>query len=196
MTQNAHELIALLADRFGGERAPSASPWLIAIDGRSGAGKSTFAETLVQCLDAELVSVEDFFAGGTELREDPSEKLADICIDRTRLKSVLEKLKSNQPARYKPFDWAAFDGTVAKMDRIIHPHTTLVLEGVYSNHPDLRKFLDYSILLCVPEQERQRRLVSREGKITKWERQWHRGEDWYFKNLARPEDFDVVTNNH
>lgn len=44
----------------------------------------------------------------------------------------------------------------------------------------------------MPPQERERRLLAREGVLTPWERQWHRAEDWYFEHLARPEDFDAL----
>ena len=196
MTQRANDLITSLADWPGRHRAPSASPWLIAIDGRSGVGKSTFAQRLTQRLDAVLISGDDFYAGGTGLRRDSPQELADTCIDRERLGSVLQQLKSNRPARYMPFDWETFDGTLSRQDRIIQPHKILVLEGVYSNHPDLRAFIDYSVLLCVGEPERQRRLLAREGEITEWERQWHRAEAWYFKNLANPGDFDVVASTN
>ena len=192
MTQRADDLITSLADRLGSHRSPSASPRLIAVDGRSGVGKSTFAERLARRLDAALISGDDFYAGGTDLRSDAPEELADACIDRARLGSVLQQLKVNRSARYAPFDWEAFDGAAAKRERVIHPREILVLEGVYSNHPDLREFIDLSVLLRLPEPERQRRLLAREGEITQWERQWHRAEAWYFQHLAQPEDFDVV----
>ena len=171
---------------------PSPSP---VVDGRSGVGKSTFAERLRRQFDAALVPMDDFYAGGTGLRCGSPQELAEICIDRVRVRSVATALKSGRPVRYAPFDWEAFDGTQAKRDRIVQPRPLVVLEGVYSNHPDLRACIDFSILLQVPQQERDRRLRAREGEITDWERQWHRAEDWYFETLARPRDFDVVANN-
>jgi len=195
MRQRADDLIASIADGLAGRRAPSTSPWLIAIDGRSGVGKSTFAERLSERFNAGLIAGDDFYAGGTSLRRDGPEELADSCIDRKRLGSVLRQLKSGRHARYRPFDWAAFDGAVSNQERSIHPHAILILEGVYSNHPDFRAFIDFSILLVAPEQVRERRLRAREGEITQWERQWRRAEDWYFNNLARPWDFDVVASS-
>lgn len=39
-------------------------PFVVAIDGRSGVGKSTFARDLAERLGAALVEGDDFFAGG------------------------------------------------------------------------------------------------------------------------------------
>lgn len=166
-------------------------PFLVAIDGRSGVGKSTFADALCQNLDASLVSGDDFFAGGIGLLDCDPDVLADICIDRQRLLSVLKTLKSNRAARYAPFDWDAFDGSLAS-PVTVRPAPFIVLEGVYAHHPDLRKLVDYAVLLTVPLPERERRLQRREGEITAWERQWHRGEAWYFYNLAHPDNFNEV----
>lgn len=195
MKQTIENLVAVLTTRLAIHQASTDQPYLIAIDGQSGAGKSTIAQSLTQHFEVLLIAGDDFYVGGTAVRHDSPKVLADICIDRKRLLGVLQKLKSNQMAQYKPFDWQAFDGALAKQDRIMSPCAMLVLEGVYANHPDLAALIDFSILLEVPEEERERRLRDREGKITDWERQWHHGEKWYFENIARPENFDAVIVN-
>ena len=195
MHKTLEDRAAALADRIDTYRNSANGQVLVAIDGRSGVGKSTFARLLNRRLSAALVAGDDFYAGGVEVRSCAAKTLADICIDRARLRSVLQTLKSNRPARYEPFDWEAFDGSLAAEVTIIHPRPVLILEGVYSNHPDLRMLVDFSVLLKVTESERMRRLRAREGAITDWEQQWRRAEDWYFKNLARSEDFDVVISN-
>lgn len=181
-----------LADRLKMLQADSGRPFLVAIDGNSGAGKSTIARRLSQRLGAAVICGDDFYAGGTGLLQDSPEQLAQICIDRIRLTSVLQRLKSGRWANYAPFDWVSFDGSLADEPITVEPCAMMVLEGVYSNHPDVRPWVDLSVLLRVPEPERERRLHAREGQITAWERQWHRAEHWYFQHLACPEDFDLV----
>lgn len=68
----------------------------------------------------------------------------------------------------------------------------MVVEGVYTARPELRDLLDLTALIEVPDKERRKRLVRREGGISDWERQWHRAEDWYFEHLAPPHSFDVL----
>ncbi len=182
------ETLAPFLDRADG-------PFLVAIDGRSGTGKSTLAEALARRLDAALIPGDDFYAGGTEIHRRTPEALADICIDRAQLRSVLQALKSNRPTRYAAFDWEAFDGTLAAQETTIEPRAVLMVEGVYAAHPDLRDLVDFAILLRTSKAERDRRLLEREGTLTEWERQWHRAEDWYFDTLARPESFDTVIKN-
>ena len=188
-------LVASLYDTRDDRRVRADQPFLIAIDGKSGAGKSTFGRLLGKRLAAALVSVDDFYAGGTGIHRRSPEEMAGMCVDRVRLRSVLEELKSNRPARYSRFDWERFDGTQAARQTTVEPRPILIVEGVYANHPDVRDLMDFSVLLHVSEAERQRRLQEREGTVTEWERQWHRAEDWYFGNAGRPEMFDLLFSN-
>ena len=91
-----------LADQLAKHPGSVDRPFLIAIDGRSGVGKSTLALRLSQQLNARIVNGDDFFAGGTGLRKDPPEALAQVCIDRVRLGVVLKRLKFGQTVKYKP----------------------------------------------------------------------------------------------
>ncbi|WP_373355910.1 uridine kinase [Pseudoroseicyclus sp. CXY001] len=166
-------------------------PLRIAVDGRSGVGKSTFAGLLAADLGARLVEGDAFYAGGTEQRADPPEALAAACIDWRRQQAVLEALSAGRAASFRPFDWAAFDGSSGP-EVLLPPAEVILLEGVYSARPELADLIDVAILLTSPEELRMARLLAREGEISPWERQWHRAEDWYFAHQAPPERFDVV----
>ena len=165
-------------------------PALIALDGRSGSGKSRLAEDLAARLDAVVVSGDDFYSGGTGLLAiGPAERTA-LCIDWRRQCDVLERLRSGQAAAFAAFDWEAFDGShVAKT---IDPAPVVILEGTYSARPALRRLLDLRILVTVADDVRAARLLAREGAIGPWERQWHEAEDWYFSRVMPPDRFDIV----
>ncbi|MCA1197305.1 (d)CMP kinase [Sphingomonas sp. R647] len=77
----------------------------VAIDGRSGAGKSTFAAALAAASGATIIEGDDFYAGGIEVRDDAVEQRADACIDRQKLFGVLRQLNSGLAATYRPFDF-------------------------------------------------------------------------------------------
>jgi len=192
MKGTTKNIVSALSEEIRRRSSAGPGPFLVAIDGRSGVGKSTVAESLCHGLEAALVCGDDFYAGGTEVRREGPDELADDCIDRAQLARALQNLKSSQPAEYFAFDWQAFDGRRSDTPRIVRPRPLIVLEGVYSNHPDLRSLVDFSVLLVVSDAKRWQRLVKREGDIGDWERQWHTAEDWYFDNLARTETFDVV----
>lgn len=186
------ELAAIIA----GERACSGrnpeEPFILAIDGRSGAGKSTLAARLAARFDTLVVCGDDFFAGGVTLRDDPAPVLAETCIDWRSLAGVLTGLLQTGKARFHPFDWERFDGSKEERLTEIEGKPVIIVEGVYSARPELRKFLDLSILAEVPDALRTARLIQREGEIGPWERQWHAAEDWYFETRAKREAFDLI----
>jgi para-aminobenzoate synthetase len=164
----------------------------VAIDGRSGVGKSTLAELLAKRLDALVISGDDFFSGGVTLCNDPPSVLAEVCIDWRSLKEVVKTLSTNGEAHFLPFDWEAFDGSKRSDPVVLEACAIIIVEGVYPARPELRKIVDFSVLIDIPEDLRRQRLIKREGEIGAWERQWHLAEHWYFEKRSRREDFDVV----
>lgn len=191
----AENLLSQLYPRIDLIRDDTDRPIVIAIDGHSGAGKSTIAAQMAQALLAAIVCCDDFYAGGTEPVPLAANQLADICIDRPRLRKALEALKANRHALYAPFDWHAFDGSLAASKILTAARPIIISEGVYSAHPDLHDIIDIAVLVQTLPAERERRLLEREGTLGSWERQWHRAEDWYFETLMPPEVFDIVIYN-
>lgn len=182
---------SLAADiRRGSEGAEA--PFVVAIDGRSGVGKSTLAAALERHLDASVLAGDDFYAGGITPRNEAPEILAEKCIDHHDLARVLDGLKATGKAEFVAFDWTAFDGSKRSQPTIIHAKPIVLVEGVYAARPQLRHLVDCAILVKLPEALRMERLRAREGELTAWELQWHRAEDWYFENVVGEEDFDIV----
>lgn len=167
-------------------------PLVVAIDGRSGTGKSTLAADLAQRLGATVVEGDDFYAGGTGIDGDPPQSRAARCIDWQTQRRVLTAFRQGQGAQYNAFDWDAFDGSLRASPTTVAPGAILLLEGVYSARPELHDMVDLRILLTLPDAVRLARLIAREGEIGPWEAQWHEAEDWYFANAAPPSAFDLV----
>lgn len=167
-------------------------PVIVGVDGRSGAGKSTFAAALAAASRARLIEGDAFYAGGPELRRDTAQQRSDACIDRPKLRAVLQQLKAGRAAKYRAFDWEAFDGSLSNQAITLEAADLVILERVYSCHPDLRDLLDVKILLTVPNALRQQQLVDREGALGPWKRQWHEAEDWYFSHLSTDNHFDLI----
>ena len=163
---------------------------VVGLDGRSGVGKSTAAQWLARELGGQLVDGDSFFAGGTGLRSDPPAVRAAMCIDRPKLATVLASLRAGRATQYRPFDWDSFDGSLSAEPVTLAPAGLILLDGVYSCHPDHGDLVDLRVLLHVSDATRLRRLTAREGAIGPWERQWHEAEDWYFTMLMPPPRFD------
>lgn len=167
-------------------------PIIAGLDGRSGVGKSTLAAAIAAETSASVIGGDDFFAGGTTLIEATPEHLAEICIDRHRLAAVLRDLRAGRPVEYRAFDWEAFDGRLESRITRVEPNGLIVVEGVYSCHPDLHDLLDIRILATVSDEVRRERLMQREGEIGPWEGQWHAAELWYFASRMPAAGFDQV----
>lgn len=56
-----------LAEMIAESARQKASPFIVAIDGRSGVGKSTMARVLAERFDAWVIEGDDFYAGGIAL---------------------------------------------------------------------------------------------------------------------------------
>jgi uridine kinase len=181
-----------LADMIASSAKQKVSPFIVAIDGRSGVGKSTMARALAERLDACVIEGDDFYAGGIELRSDSAESRAAACIDWTRQQSLLEALAAGRPAHWRAFDWEAFDGRLRDEPTTLEPRPVVILEGVYAARPELADLLDLRVVLLVSDDVRLARLAAREGTIGPWERQWHEAEEFYFEAVMPPARFDIV----
>jgi uridine kinase len=77
--------------------------FVVAIDGRSGVGKSTLAAGLAGRLDAAILPGDDFFIGGVEVRSEDRKVLFEECIDWRAARTVLVSLIERGEARYHAF---------------------------------------------------------------------------------------------
>lgn len=193
-----HETLTVLADvvRSRSARRGIDDPFVVAIDGRSGAGKSTLAAALAAAVGATIIEGDDFYAGGTAEEWDgwsPAEK-ADRCVDWRRQRPVLEAVRRGEEPTWLAYDWEAFDGRLADEVRRRPPSSVVILEGAYSARPELADLVDLRVLLAVPEAQRRRQLLEREGDDYRddWERRWSEAEDHYFAAVVPPPAFDLV----
>lgn len=137
---------------------------LVAVDGPSGSGKSSFADQLVAELpDAALVRTDDFATWDDPVSWWP--RLVD---------GVFLPLSQGRPGRYRRTEWA--DG---------HPHPgrhvtvrvprILLVEGVSAGRRSIRPRLSYLVWCEVPDHtERLARAVTRDGadsrqNLTNWQ---------------------------
>lgn len=193
MADAAHDLV-MMVERIAACKRASPGPVCVALDGRSGVGKSTLAQQLAQATAATLIDGDSFFAGGTKVRMDSPEQRARDCIDWRRQRTVLESLRAGRSASYRAFDWERFDGSLQTELTVVEPEPSgvVIVEGVYSARPELCDLLHWRMLLRVPDDVRMKRLLAREQSLTQWERQWHEAEEWYFANAAPPAGFDLI----
>jgi uridine kinase len=182
--------IRMLADKNGFR------PLLVALDGRSGVGKSTIAEAIAQEIGAVVVHGDDFFSGGPDTEWDARSaeaKVAD-CIDWKRLrKEALEPLLAGKTASWHPFNFISGIGLSEEV--IQHaPAPIIILDGAYSFRPELADIVDFSVLIeMADDQLRRERLLTREGHdfMESWHKCWDIAEDHYFTQVVPRCVFDL-----
>ena len=80
------------------------NPILVALDGRSAAGKSTLAASVAPLVHAVVLDGDDFYSGGSADRWEAmsaAEKVSH-CIDWKRQRAVLEKLAKGEAGFLAP----------------------------------------------------------------------------------------------
>ena len=99
---------------------------------RGGNGSFDYSGNVSLTLGATHAAVIDgdaFYAGGIAIRDDSAAELASACIDWPKQRAVLEQLKAGKPARYRPFNWEAIDGSLEARSVLIEPKQIVILEG-------------------------------------------------------------------
>jgi uridine kinase len=178
-------------------------PIVIALDGGSGAGKSSLASLIADGLQAAVIPLDDFFSASipeSQWEESSVEERLKHVLDWKRLREqVLEPLLAGEPARWHAFDFQSGlrpDGTygylVDASER--RPSKVVILEGAYSAHPVIGELIDLALLLDVPIAERHERLSSREDPkfLEDWHRRWDPVEMLYFSEVRPTSSFDLV----
>jgi uridine kinase len=105
------------------------------------------------------------------------------------LEQALLPLRAGVAARYRPFDWKAGHGLGDEV--VIGPAAVVIIEGVYSARPELRTFLDLSVLVEAPVATRLRRQRERHDPHD-WEHRWDVSERWYFGTVNPRSTYDFV----
>ena len=181
------EAVSLISKLAQGEQLV-----LIAVDGHSAAGKSTFARRLQHTLlGAQLVHGDDFYRVMSETERfdlDASEGYRRY-FDWERLEQqVLSPLAARQEARYRVYNW---ETGVLGDEKVVQPRGTIVVEGVFSARPELRGYYDAIFLVSTEEKIRAQRQQQREDAPA-WVSRWDAAERFYLQT-HRPHTYaDLV----
>ena len=160
-------------------RRDGRSPFLLAIDGRCAAGKSTLARELSRLSGCTVVPMDHFFLRPEQRTE---ERFAEPGgnVDRERfLDEVLLPLRAGKPFSYRPFDCHTL---LLAAPISVPPAALYVIEGSYSCHPALREHYGLTVFLDVSPEEQLRRIRIRNGPggARRFAERWIPLEERYF----------------
>jgi len=153
---------------------------LVAIDGNSGTGKSTFAESLKEYFDCNLIKADDFFLP-FDMRTPQRLQETGGNIHYERLLPLLQQAKKGQSASYYAFDCHT-NGTISRQ---IQPNRLTIVEGCYSLHDTLKDFYDLAVIFKASKPIKQSRIYNRDGEesLKRYLTEWIPMEDIYLSNL-------------
>lgn len=173
-------------------------PFLIALDGRCGAGKTTLAAALKNALESRspkpvvtLIHMDDFYPR-PEQRTEERFRTPGGNVDHERFKAeVLEKLKSNADFSYRPFDCARM--ALGEPAAVCSSHIAII-EGSCSLHPELREQYDLKLFLDIEPKEQRERILKRNGeaKLKQFIERWIPFEELYFNGCAVRECANII----
>lgn len=133
---------------------------IISIDGNSGSGKTTCAAVLQEVFGGNVFHMDDYYLPIKERSENWREAPAgNMDLKRFR-EEILEPLKKGGNVNYKPFlcQKQAYGDTA-----VVEPTKLTIVEGSYSQHPELSSYYDLKVFLSCDEETQKRRLMEREG---------------------------------
>jgi para-aminobenzoate synthetase len=189
-------------------RARVQRPIVVALDGGSGAGKTTIARSLACLTHVATIPLDDFYQ--TVIPESAwalatVEQRLSMVFDWHRVRiEALQPLRGGRPGRWRAFDFARGLDTTGKYSlksdvTEVAPAPTILLEGAYSASPVLRDLIDVSVLVDVQSSTRHFRVAARERDsskaLTDWHAIWDEAEAHYLQRVCPPESFDLVIQN-
>lgn len=158
-------------------------PFLLAIDGRSGSGKSSLAAWLHSIYpNSSILSMDDFFLPQhlktlQRLGQPGGNIHYELVLDQ-----VLIPLKSGKSPCYTPFNCQTqqFDSPTPLKSSPFY-----IFEGSYSLHPKLFSFYDLSVFLTIPKEVQEYRIFKRNGSgmLSRFLDEWIPLEETYFSSF-------------
>lgn len=183
----SEEVIGAIENRISEHTVTDVKTYLVAIDGRCAAGKTTLAENLRQKYPCNVIHMDDFYLRPEQRTpERYSEPGGNIDYERF-LAEVLIPLKGGRTFSYHPYDCKT---QTVGAPITVEPKPLTIVEGSYSCHPKFRGYYDMHIFLDVDADEQLRRIRNRNGEeaLYMFKEKWIPLEEAYIK-AASVEEF-------
>lgn len=156
---------------------------VIALEGKCGSGKTTISNLLN---NVTIIDVDDFFLK-KELKT--KERLNEIGgnIDYDLYEQCLLKIKPNTTITYKIFDCSSQQ----YLDKTIKIENKVLLVGVYSYHPLVRKYIDKLCYLILSDDDQMERIKQR-NNCDRYFNEWIPLENKYFNSYDFIGNADIL----
>jgi uridine kinase len=150
--------------------------------------------------------LDDFYASNISNKEwekfSVNERLKEVFHWERLLATAIKPLLDGKNASWTTYDFSCIqeDGTYKQQLYVqtISPADVVIIDGAYSASPAIIDFIDITILIEVPIDERHKRLNDRESLtvLNEWYKRWESVEEHYFNKLRPNSFFDFVIKNY
>lgn len=164
---------------------------IVAIDGRCGSGKSTFASVLANELDGEVIRLDDFFLPSqlrtTSRLQQPGE---NIHHERFNEEIMLPLSRGEEPV-LQPYDCKT---SSYQESRSLPKKQLYIIEGSYSLYPKVKDIYDLKIFMTVDVAIQEARIAERNGieGLKAFQQKWIPSEEKYFSQYDIENQCDAV----
>lgn len=165
---------------------------IIAIDGRSAAGKTSLAALIAESSGGSIVHMDDFFLP-VDMRtpERLSSPGGNVHSERF-IEEVLPHLARKEMFSYRRFDCSLMDYAAEPVEA--DASGIIVIEGAYSLSPAFGHYYDLSVFCDVDGSVQMRRIIARNGKekAEVFRTRWIPMEEMYISSCAIMEKADRI----
>lgn len=164
---------------------------IVGIDGRCGAGKTTFSKQLADFYNVQVIHMDDFFLSpDLRIGNRHSEPGGNIHYERFN-EEVAENIRIGREFEYSVFSCKTMD-YIHKIK--INPSKIIIVEGSYSMHPIIKDIYDIKVFCNVEAHEQKRRIIRRNGLelYKNFELRWIPMEEKYFEAFKVMKNCDYI----
>lgn len=182
---NKYEDLCVLLKEISSEQ-----PFIMAIDGRCAAGKTTLAERLKKEYECNVIHIDDFYLPMQKRTEAVMQQPGGN-IDFQRLTDeIFIPLTEGINAVYRPYD--CHNDRYMRTQKI-NSNVITVIEGSYGCHPKLRNFYKLCVFMDVSKELQIERLKARNPmKLEAFKNVWIPREEKYFDTCKIRESCDII----
>lgn len=184
---NVSAVLGLIADMQPRE------PYMLSIDGRCAAGKTTLAAKLSVHLNCAVVHMDDFYLPfALRTAERMAQPGGNIEFERL-ISEIIAPLLAGRNAVYRPY--ACHENRFLPSVTLSAAKSTIV-EGSYSCHPCLADMLGIKVFMDIAPDKQLSRIALRDpGHVEAFRTMWIPREEFYFAECAVRERCDMVLMN-
>lgn len=157
------------------------TPFIIAIDGNAGSGKTTLVKSLVKKYPIDVISMDDFFLPFELKNHERLSQPGNNFHSERFLEEIVPNIYNDNPWTYEAYNCQTKTFSSKKLEG----NRIKIVEGVYSCHPLFQNIYDFKVGIRITKSLQQQRILKRNGQEmwAKFESLWIPQENNFFDHF-------------